>query len=38
MSIDMAQLHRVFFDESQEHLESIKKELMYLDLVAPNTE
>ena len=38
MSIDMAQFHGVFFDESQEHLESMEQELMDLDLEAPDAE
>jgi len=38
MSIDMAQFHSVFFDESQEHLESMEQELMDLNLDAPDCE
>jgi two-component system chemotaxis sensor kinase CheA len=38
MSIDMAQFHGVFFDESQEHLDSMEQELMDLDLGEPALE
>jgi two-component system, chemotaxis family, sensor kinase CheA len=38
MSIDMAQFHGVFFDESQEHLDNMEQELMDLDLKQPDAE
>jgi two-component system chemotaxis sensor kinase CheA len=38
MSIDMAQFHGVFFDESQEHLENMEQELMDLNLDNPDAE
>jgi two-component system chemotaxis sensor kinase CheA len=38
MSIDMEQFHDVFFDESQEHLDSMEQQLMALDLISPDAE
>jgi len=38
MSIDMEQFHGVFFDESQEHLDSMEQQLMALDLISPDAE
>lgn len=38
MSIDMEQFHGVFFDESQEHLDSMEQQLMELDLNHPDAE
>jgi two-component system chemotaxis sensor kinase CheA len=38
MSIDMEQFHGVFFDESQEHLDSMEQQLMELDLKHPDAE
>jgi two-component system chemotaxis sensor kinase CheA len=38
MSIDMEQFHGVFFDESQEHLDSMEQQLMDLDVAAPDAE
>jgi two-component system chemotaxis sensor kinase CheA len=38
MSIDMEQFHGVFFDESQEHLDSMEQQLMDLDLISPDAE
>ncbi|MFT5312211.1 MAG: two-component system chemotaxis sensor kinase CheA [Paraglaciecola sp.] len=38
MSIDMQQFHGVFFDESQEHLDTMEHELMELDLANPDAE
>jgi two-component system chemotaxis sensor kinase CheA len=38
MSIDMEQFHDVFFDESQEHLDSMEQQLMDLDLISPDAE
>ena len=38
MSIDMEQFHDVFFDESQEHLDSMEQQLMELDLISPDAE
>ncbi|PKG93172.1 chemotaxis protein CheA [Paraglaciecola sp. MB-3u-78] len=38
MSIDMEQFHGVFFDESQEHLDSMEQQLMELDLNHPDPE
>ena len=38
MSIDMSQFHGVFFDESQEHLDNMERELMDLDLDNPDAE
>lgn len=38
MSIDMEQFHGVFFDESQEHLDSMEQQLMDLDLENPDAE
>ena len=34
MSIDMEQFHDVFFDESQEHLDSMEQQLMDLNLIS----
>lgn len=38
MSIDMEQFHGVFFDESQEHLDSMEQQLMELELDSPDAE
>ena len=38
MSIDMEQFHGVFFDESQEHLDSMEQQLMDLELDNPDAE
>ncbi|MFT6778952.1 MAG: two-component system chemotaxis sensor kinase CheA [Paraglaciecola sp.] len=38
MPIDMEQFHDVFFDESQEHLDSMEQQLMALDLISPDAE
>ena len=38
MSINMEQFHDVFFDESQEHLDSMEQQLMELDLISPDAE
>jgi two-component system chemotaxis sensor kinase CheA len=38
MSIDMEQFHGVFFDESQEHLDSMEQQLMDLELDRPDAE
>ncbi|MFT7412870.1 MAG: two-component system chemotaxis sensor kinase CheA [Paraglaciecola sp.] len=38
MSIDMEQFHDMFFDESQEHLDSMEQQLMALDLISPDAE
>tara|TARA_R110000868_G_scaffold342292_4_gene603109 strand:+ start:1518 stop:3398 length:1881 start_codon:yes stop_codon:yes gene_type:complete len=38
MSIDMEQFHQVFFDESQEHLDTMEQLLMEIDLSAPDME
>lgn len=38
MSIDMEQFHGVFFDESQEHLADMERQLMDLDLAQPDPE
>ena len=38
MSFDMAQFTQVFFDETREHLETIEKVLLVLDVAAPGAE
>jgi two-component system chemotaxis sensor kinase CheA len=38
MSIDMEQFHGVFFDESQEHLDSMEQQLMDLEFDSPDAE
>ncbi|MDP2824831.1 MAG: chemotaxis protein CheW [Sulfuritalea sp.] len=38
MSIDMSQFHQVFFEESQEHLDSMESLLLELDLGNPDAE
>lgn len=38
MSIDMQQFHGVFFEESQEHLDTMEQLLLSLDLTDPDTE
>ena len=38
MSIDIAQFHAVFFDESQEHLDDMEQLLMELDVDDPDLE
>jgi len=38
MSFDMAQFTQVFFDETQEHLATIEKVLLDLDVAAPDSE
>jgi two-component system chemotaxis sensor kinase CheA len=38
MSFDMAQFTQVFFDETQEHLATIEKVLLALDVAAPDPE
>jgi two-component system chemotaxis sensor kinase CheA len=38
MSIDMEQFHQVFFDESQEHLDTMEQLLMEMDLSSPDME
>ena len=36
MSIDMSQFYQVFFEESQEHLDSMESLLLGLDLADPD--
>lgn len=38
MSIDIEQFHQVFFDESEEHLDTMEQLLMEIDLASPDTE
>ncbi|QYK07392.1 chemotaxis protein CheA [Shewanella mangrovisoli] len=38
MSINMAEFHQVFFEESHEHLENMEQLLLALDLAAPDPE
>ena len=38
MSIDIEQFHQVFFDESEEHLDTMEQLLMEIDLESPDTE
>lgn len=38
MSIEMEQFHQVFFDESQEHLDTMEQLLMEIDLSSPDME
>ena len=38
MSIDMSQFYQVFFEESQEHLDSMESLLLGLDLADPDAE
>jgi two-component system chemotaxis sensor kinase CheA len=38
MSIDLSQFYQVFFEESQEHLDSMEALLLDLDLDAPDAE
>ena len=38
MSLDLSQFHQVFFEESQEHLDTLENGLMSLDIDAPDME
>lgn len=38
MSLDLSQFHQVFFEESQEHLDTLESGLMSLDIDAPDME
>jgi len=38
MSLDLSQFHQVFFEESQEHLDTLENGLMSLDVDAPDME
>lgn len=38
MSLDLSQFHQVFFEESQEHLDTLENGLMSLDITAPDME